>query len=526
MRNNEMKTLMHNYNHTEVSVHRLLKAAALIVALVLSSTPQGTRAGSLRGPNLKNDLSNSGIGPKNLHGPSSKSNKSQTKLQLSEAYRQLPLSFEANRGQVDQQVKFLTHGSGANLFLTDNEAVVSLSKGTEKTRRTRQVQAILRLKLAGSNPRPRVTGVDELPGKTNYFMGNDSSKWLTNIPRYQKVKYEDVYPGVDLVYYGSHGDLEYDFIVAPNADPRQIRLSVEGAQKLSVDTNGDLLIKSGDISIKQHKPHVYQESDGKQTEIASQYTLEQNREVTFELGSYDVSKELIIDPVLAYSTFLGGSEDDHGNAIAVDANGNAYVTGYASSLDFPSSSGYQPALTPFSPAVASPTGQDAFITKFDPSLTGVDSLIYSTYLGGTHNDAGNSIAVDAQGNAYVTGNTRSVDIVNTTVNEAPFPTVNAFQPVLAGAGTMFESCNCQDAFVSKLNADGNVLLYSTYLGGSGTDEGNGIAVDSNGNAYVTGTTHRESGQASGPYFVPFPLRENLQDYTRSGHAFLVSLIRQ
>src|SRR5215208_5047651 len=229
MRNNEMKTLMHNYSHTEVSVHRLLKAAALIVALVLSSTPQGTRAGSRRGPNLKNDLSNSGMGPKNLPGPASKSNESQTKLQLKEAYHRLPLSFEANRGQVNQQVKFLTHGSGANLFLTDNEAVLSLSRGTEKTRRTRpattnvtakQVQAILRLKLAGSNPKPRVTGVDELPGKSNYFMGNDSSKWLTDIPRYQKVTYQDVYPGIDLVYYGSHGDLEYDFIVAPNADPR------------------------------------------------------------------------------------------------------------------------------------------------------------------------------------------------------------------------------------------------------------------------------------------------------------------
>src|SRR5215212_3708343 len=318
MRDNEMKTLMHNYNHTEVSVHRLLKAAALIVALVLSSMPHGTQAGSGRGRNLKNDLSNSGMGPKNLPGPSSKSNESQTKLQLKEAYHRLPLSFEANRGQVDQQVKFLTHGSGANLFLTDNEAVVSLSKGTEKTRRTRQVQAILRLKLAGSNPRPRVTGVDELPGKTNYFMGNDSSKWLTNIPRYQKVKYQDVYPGIDLVYYGSQGDLEYDFIVAPNADPRQIRLSVEGAKKLSVDTNGDLLIKSGDIAIKQHKPRVYQEIEGKQLEIASRYTLDQNREVAFELGSYDATRELTIDPVLAYSSFLGGSGVVKKNSIAVD----------------------------------------------------------------------------------------------------------------------------------------------------------------------------------------------------------------
>src|SRR5215213_5766081 len=163
MRNNEMKTLMHNYNnHTGISLHRLLKAAALIVALVLSSIPHGTRAGSRRGPNLKNDLSNSDRARKNLPGPSSKSNESQTKLQLSEAYRRLPLTFEANRGQVDQQVKFLTHGGGANVFLTDNEAMLALSRGTEKTRETRvtskRVQSILRLKLAGSNPAPHLTG--------------------------------------------------------------------------------------------------------------------------------------------------------------------------------------------------------------------------------------------------------------------------------------------------------------------------------------------------------------------------------
>src|SRR5215213_3074602 len=317
MRNNDMKTLMHNYNNqTEISLHRLLKAVTLILALILSSTPHGTRAGSRRGPNLRNDLYNADRAPKNLPGPASKLNESQTKLKLNEAYRRLPLSFEANHGQVGHQVKFLTHGGSANLFLTDNEAVLSLSRGAEKTRATRRattritskrVQTILRLKLPGSNPTPRITGVDELRGKSNYFIGNDSSKWLTNIPRYHKVKYQGVYRGIDMVYYGSQGDLEYDFILAPGADPRQIRLSVEGAQKLSVDTNGDLLIKSGDIAIKQHKPRVYQEIEGKQLEIASRYTLDQNREVAFELGSYDVSRELIIDPVLAYSSFLGGS---------------------------------------------------------------------------------------------------------------------------------------------------------------------------------------------------------------------------
>ena len=520
-----MKTMkQNNETATRISTRRTVKAATLIVALILSSTlPYGTRAASRSIANQKKNASGGAkqndVAANSTSAELSKPNDLKTRLRLNQAYSKLPLSFEANQGQVNQEVKFLSHGAGSSLFLTANEAVLSLSGEHGKTAK-KASETILRLKLVGGNAAPQATGLDELPGKSNYFLGSDSSKWHTNVPRYRKALFQSVYSGIDLVYYGSQRDLEYDFIVAPGADPNQIKLSIDGAQKLTVDANGDLVIKTAGGAIHQHKPRVYQESEGKQTEITSRYVLDGKRQVVVTLGAFNVSRELIIDPVLAYSSYHGGSEDDHGNSIAVDANGNAYVTGYASSTDFPSRNGYQPSLSPFIPAVASPKGQDAFVTKFDPSRTGADSLIYSTYLGGTKYDAGNGIAVDSQGNAYVTGWTTSVDIVNTPEIEAPFPTVNAFQPVLAGAGTIYESCNCQDAFVSKLSANGSALLYSTYLGGSGTDEGASIAVDSSGYAYVTGTTHRESGQTSGPYFVPFPLKESLQDYRGSGDAFV------
>jgi hypothetical protein len=315
---------------------------------------------------------------------------------------------------------------------------------------------VLRMKLRNANPATRVTGVDELAGTSNYFIGNDPAKWRTNVPTYAKVKYEGIYSGIDLVYYGNQRQLEYDFIVAPGANPNRIAFDVRGAKRIRRTEHGELVFKVGEDEIRWHKPVVYQEKDGTRREIAAHYAITDTNSIAFEVAKYDASRPLYIDPLI-YSTYLGGSGQDAGYGIAVDNLGNAYVTGYTSSNNFPVTSG-----------AFQTTCCGAFVTKLNPTGT---ALVYSTYL---DNGWGRGIAVDATGNAYVTGNAGG-----------GFPvTPGAFQTVCGG------TCEYGNAFVTKLNPTGSVLVYSTYLGGSGVygDLGTGIAVDNSGNAYVTGQT--------------------------------------
>jgi hypothetical protein len=366
----------------------------------------------------------------------------------------LPLAFEKNRGQTGSKVKFLARGQGYTLFLTSGEAVLALHKASAKS-------GVLRMKLLGANPASNVSGVDELPGKTNYFIGNDAKRWHTNVPMYAKVKYKSVYSGIDLVYYGNQRQLEYDFVVAPGADPRCIQLGVRGARKISRREDGDLVLAMAEGEIRWHKPVVYQGNDGARQEVAARYAIKGKNRVAFEVADYDSRRPLFIDP-LVYSTYLGGSGGDDGWAIAVDSSGGAYVAGSTASINFPT-------MNPLQPNEADGgVDSDAFVAKFN--ATG-SALVYSTYLGGNAADYGNGIAVDSSGNAYVTGYTQSTN----------FPTVNPLQPTIGGGQGI-------DAFVAKLNSTGSALVYSTYLGGSGEDIGNGIAVDSSGNAYVTGGT--------------------------------------
>jgi hypothetical protein len=391
-------------------------------------------------------------------------------------YGKLPLSFEANRGQTDGQVKFLSRGSGFSLFLSNDEAVIDLKKtgpshidprrlilaptrmaDTEGT----SANVKLHMQLLGANMASRVVGAADLPGKVNYFIGNDPAKWRTNVPTYAQVKYENVYPGVDLIYYGNRGRLEYDFVVAPGIDPGLIALRFRGGSDVAVDQNGDLLLNSQDVRFQ--KPVVYQNNDGARKAVESQYAMTADNTIRFTVGDYDRSKPLVIDPVLVYSTYLGGSSGDIGSGIAVDASENAYVTGTVQSSDFPTVNAIQP--TPKS-------SQDVFITKINATGT---ALVYSTYLGGSGVDDGLGIAVDPAGNAYVTGR----------VNSPDFPLVNALQPgrpMCCGPGGL------GSGFVSKLNPAGSALIYSTYLGGFAQDWGTAIATDAAGNAYVTGRT--------------------------------------
>ncbi len=389
----------------------------------------------------------------------------------SQAYGNLPISFEANQGQFDSRVKFVSRGNGCTMFLTANEAVFQLRVGAPADKRvshsieTEQPKpatpdsqlAILRMKLVGANAAPVAQGMNELPGKVNYFIGNDSKKWRTGVATYEKALFKQVYPGVDLVYYGNRRELEYDLKVAPGANPRAARLAFEGARRIRIDKRGDLVLSTAAGELRQRKPVAYQETNGARKEISARFVMKGARQVGFEIARYDTSKPLVIDPALSYSTYLGGSEQDDAHGIAVDASGNAYVTGFTSSFDFPVTASLQPVPG---------DSFNAFITKLNATGT---ALIYSTILGGNDAEFGFDIAVDAAGNAYATGDTFSTD----------FPMMNPVQSTNAGA---------DDAYMTKLNSTGSAIIYSTYLGGNRSDFGQRIAVDVAGSAYVTGVT--------------------------------------
>ncbi len=361
----------------------------------------------------------------------------------------LPLVFEPNRGQADPQVTFLARGGGYTLFLTRREAVVAVSGS-----------APIRIRPSCAQEPQAIDGLEPTGGISNYFIGNDPARWTTKVPNYRKVRYSGVCPGVDVTYYGNPQKLEYDFTLSAWTDPRTVQVEYEGAKSVSLAANGDLVVKTALGDFVQHKPRAYQMIGGRQVEVEAGYRLAKGNakgnRVEFALARYSHDQPLVIDPVLVYSTYLGGSGMDSGAAIAVDSSGNAYVTGSTTSTNFPTASPFQ---------AANATNGDAFVTKI--SADGSTKL-YSSYLGGEAADTGAAIAVDANGNAYITGETSS----------HTFPVVGSIQ---AFGGF-------SDAFITKLNSTGSGLVYSTYLGGTALEQGTGIAVDSNGNAYVAGLT--------------------------------------
>lgn len=381
----------------------------------------------------------------------------------------LPLSFVPNVGQVaddaHHRVDFVSAGRGYSLFLTSGQAVLALNRdaGRKAGKPAAARTAVLRMKLRNANPQARAAGVDKLPGKSNYFIGNNPSRWHTNVPTYAKVKYQDVYPGIDLTFYGNQRHLEFDFDIAPKADPGRIRLALQGATHLRVNSKGELIAEVDGGTVRFHKPLVYQPAaDGGSPArhyVDGDYVLGRDGQVRFKVAAYDRAQPLVIDPMLSYSTFLGGTGVDNGSGIAVDSSGNAYVTGSTTSPDFPTKSA-------ISSSLAGTT--DAFVAKINPSGS---ALVYSTYLGGNQVDQGTAIAVDSSDDAYVVGSTGSSD----------FPTTSgSLQPKFAGGQT--------DGFVVKINPAGDTLTYATYLGGTGDDVANGIALDSSGDAYVVGST--------------------------------------
>jgi hypothetical protein len=401
-------------------------------------------------------------------------------------YGKLPLSFEANQGQADPRVKFLSYSGQMTLLLTPDEALIAFAgstpkpnhsaKGLSQPEQAHQIEkpetsiatppSLLRMRLIGANPATEVRGVDELPGKSNYFIGNDPKKWRTNLPNYGKVRYGNLYRGVDLVFYGHERQLEYDFVVSPGGNPGTIQLSFEGTKSLRLDGDGNLVLNLGREEVSFRKPVVYQPAkDGdlrRADPLVGAYVLDHSgQRVSFKIASYDPHRTLVIDPILSFSTFLGGSQNDTAVGIAVDTLGNSYVAGNTSSPNFP--------VTPNSFQTTSLSSvASAFITKLNPSGT---APVYSTYLGGTASTNAAGIAIDPAGEVYVAGLSDAAD----------FPvTPGAY--LTTGPGS----------FVTKLNASGSALIFSTFLTTNTTNNTAlpaGVTVDSFGNAYVVGSAN-------------------------------------
>lgn len=447
---------MHRTAGTQITATR--RRARGVVGLAAAAAAMSVGAGCAGGPDGDSGSALGGGSPL-AHGAPS-------------GYGQLPLSFEANRGQTDPRVRFLLRSGGATTFFTPRETVMSLAGKDGRP-------DAVRLAFAGARP-AQLSGTRRLQSTVNHFSGDDASTWRSEIPTFAGVRYRGLWRGIDAVFYGNEQrQLEYDLRIAPGADPARIGLRFSGARGVRLDREGGLVLslRTGG-QIVQSAPRSYQVVDGERRAVASRYVLDDGL-VRLRLGGYDRSRTLVVDPVLVYSTLLGGSGNDAGTAIAVDAGGNAYVTGTTASTNFP---------TAGSPAQGSNGGgsNDVFVAKLNAAGS---ALTYATYLGGSGADTSAAIAVDSSGNAYITGDTASTD----------FPTASAAQGARAGTDT--------DAFVTKLNAAGSALSYSTYLGGSTNgaggssgDHGQGIAVDAGGNAYVTGWTATTNFPTTGGAF--------------------------
>jgi len=394
-----------------------------------------------------------------------------------DAYGRVPLHFERNEGQTDARVRHVARGAGYAFFITETETVTVLQKKDA-------APAVLRMRLLGANEHPSVEGEALFEGRSHYLLGSDPSGWRTNVPQFGKVRLSQVYDGIDAVYYGNQGEIEYDFLVAPGIDPRQIRMQFHGAEHIEIEESGDLLLHVAGGTIRQKAPFAYQQHGDSRRTVAAHYYRLAAREFGIELGAYDPSEPLVIDPVLAWSTYLGGNHIDEVKGMAIDGAGHMYVTGWTVSANFPTANAVQP--TPGDEV-------DAFVTKLNADGS---ALVYSTYLGGFGLDEGEGIAVDSAGQAFIAGFTQSID----------FPTANAFQSARAGSA---------DAFVTKLNAAGNALVYSSYLGGAAYERATRIEVDASGNAYVAGYTNS----------VTFPTANALQASYGGGadDAFLTKL---
>jgi hypothetical protein len=407
---------------------------------------------------------------------------------VSKSISSMPVAFTENTGQWDERALFRANAGGATMWFTQDGAYYQFtrripdesthasgrqtpSSAPDIDREPEQYETtMIKAAFVGANPSPRMIGQELMEYSCNYFIGNDPDKWRTDVPNYQAVIYEGIYDGIDLKYYGNGQQMEYDFVVSPGAEPSQILVQYEGTKSLSVNGAGELVVETDWGEVIEQRPVVYQVVDGDRIPLVGEYLLKGRRSFGFALpNGYDTDLPLVIDPTLMYATYLGGGSEDRGQGIAVDDAGCAYVTGWTQSSDFLTENPYQ----------ADHQGgvEDVFVTKLSSSG---NSLVYSTYLGGGHEERAYVIAVDDSGCAYVTGWTESSD----------FPTENPYQADHKGV---------EDVFVTKLSSSGSSLVYSTYLGGGREERGYGIAVDDSGCAYVTGPTFSTDFPTENPY---------------------------
>ncbi|MBW4679414.1 MAG: SBBP repeat-containing protein [Microcoleus vaginatus WJT46-NPBG5] len=388
-------------------------------------------------------------------------------IEKQQDWGKLGLSFIENAGQADAEVKYQIKGAGHTFYFTPNEVIFTAEgKGEGETE---NISSVVRSNLIGSNVNPTIETLEKLPGVANFLNGDDPNQWQMDVSTYEGVVYRNVYEGIDRLYKGTEGHLKGEFIVEAGADAGQIKIQYKGIEDLQLREDGALIIKTGTGELIDSAPYVYQEINGEIKEVESAYKLLGDGTVGFSLGAYDSAHTLVIDPVLVYyqqvpDVFSDGYRmiiGSYSNAIAVDSAGNVYITGSTNSTQFPTVNGYQ---------ATAPASNNAFVTKLDASGK---TVLYSTYLGGNGDDYGGDIAIDSVGNAYIIGNTSSTD----------FPTVNPLQPAIADSSELKA-----DTFVAKLNATGNALLYSTYLGRSSEDTAQSIALDGAGNIYVMGST--------------------------------------
>ena len=433
----------------------------------------------------------------------------------------LPLIFEPNQGQGnldagDARAKFVTRGSGYSLFLGSEGAILSLasqrgsrdarSKSDSGKREGSQTQASrtqvesLQMKLAGANPNAAVTGADLLPGKSNYFIGNDPAKWRRGVPQFARVRYENVYPGINLVFYGNQGQLEYDFQVEPGSDPAQAELEFNGAKHLELK-DGALVIQGESGSLQLEAPRVYQEIAGRQQAVEGSFVLRGKNRAGFAIGTYDHSRALVIDPILSFSTYFGGSGDERSTFVAVDGTFNIYIAGSTTSPNLPAAGIFQTTLT---------GAQNVYIAKITPPLGSLTAVLdYVTYLGGDGTDSPVGIRVDGRGDPFVAGTTSSTNF--------PTTATNAYQATPESAGT--------HAFVTELQFDATVLLYSSYLSGNGTDTASGMTIDASGNMYVTGTTTSTVANTKDQFPAStLPFAQPFQSIPRASVQFFVTKV--
>ncbi|MGD1715882.1 SBBP repeat-containing protein [Dapis sp. BLCC M172] len=393
------------------------------------------------------------------------------------------ISFIENVGQVNHAyVEYLAKANNYDLLFYKDKITFSATQNIEGE----TISDVVKLNFENANSNPKINPLNKLPGVANFFQGNYLNNWHTDLPTYAAIEYENLYPGIDLIYSSLDDKLKRDFIVAPGADTSEIILNYSGVAEINILADGTLSINTELGKLSEAPPIAYQEIDGQQIAVEVAYQLLGNNQVGFDIGEYNKNYELIIDPTVEYSTLIGGNGFDRGNGIAVDVAGNVYITGDTTSVDFPTINAIQPDFN----GGGAVFNNDAFVTKLDQNGT----VLWSTYFGGSNDEFGIDIAVDIAGGVYVTGNTNSLD----------FLTVNGFQTAYGGGS--FNG----DAFVTKLSNLGNSVLYSTYLGGRDEDISRGIAVDNNGNAFVTGSTGGFSPFPAEPVpgFADFPTTEN------------------